>query len=241
MTARALVTCKFSRAGRSTWRRSGLVRRAAEAAGEGPEITAVRHPLLPLRGGARRGTQTYMFGITLRARNAANPFWELVDKASAFETTPSIRALGYSPHITLARCPAIETARLIAAAEVFDGEAAFGLTFERIEAFDTEPLVLWLKPSGDQRLIDAHARLHAALDPTLCDTHYRPGNWRPHLTIAMAIAASQRQAALDIAKRPFKPFTLTFDVVDCLSWPPVSILQTRRLDQERFRSVAHEA
>lgn len=171
-----------------------------------------------------------MFGITLRAQNAANPFWELVDKASAFEAAPSIRTLGYSPHLTFARYPAIETSRLLAAAEVFEGETAFALTFEGIEAFDTEPLVLWLKPSGDQRLIDAHARLHAMLDPTFCDPHYRPGNWTPHLTIAMAIDGAQREAALDFAKRPFEPFTLTLDVVDCVSWPPVSVLQTRMLD-----------
>ncbi len=179
-----------------------------------------------------------MLGITLRTRNAANPFWELVDKASAFETAPSIRALGYFPHITLARCPAIETSRLIAAAEVFEGETAFALTFEQIEAFDTEPLVLWLKPRRDQRLIDVHEKLHAMLDPALCDPHYRPRNWTPHLTIAMAIEGTLREAALGFAARPFEPFSLTFDAVDCVSWPPVSILQARTLTESRLRNRA---
>lgn len=176
-----------------------------------------------------------MFGITLRARNPAEPFWALVDKASAFETAPSIRTLGYFPHLTLARYEAIETPRLIAAAEVFEGEPAFALTFEQIEVFETAPLVLWLQPSPDQRLIDAHDRLHAVLDPTLCDPHYRPGNWTPHLTIAMSINGAQREAAHDFARRPFEPFTLTLNVVDCVSWPPVSILQTRRLNESRPR------
>lgn len=170
-----------------------------------------------------------MFGITLRTRNAAKPFWELVDQASAFEAAPSIRALSHFPHITLARYPAIETSSLAAAAEALKGEPAFVLTFERIAAFDTEPLVLWLEPSRDQRLIEAHARLHARVDPALCDPHYLPGNWAPHLTVAMAIPASQREAALDFARRTFTPFTLTFDVAECVSWPPVSILQTRSL------------
>ncbi|MGO4677056.1 2'-5' RNA ligase family protein [Bosea sp. 2YAB26] len=173
-----------------------------------------------------------MFGITLRTQDPAKPFWALVDKASAFETAPSIRALGYFPHITLARCPAIGTSSLAAAAEALAGEPAFALTFERIEFFDTEPLVLWLNPSLDQRLIEAHARLHARVDPALCDPHYLAEHWRPHLTIAMAIGGTQRESAFDFAKRPFAPFTLTFDVADCLSWPPVSILQTRTLDQE---------
>ncbi|KFC74790.1 hypothetical protein FG93_00969 [Bosea sp. LC85] len=170
-----------------------------------------------------------MFGITLRTRSAAKPFWDLVDKASAFESQPSIRALGYWPHITLARYPAIETSRLAAAGEALVGEPAFSLTFERMEAFATEPLVLWLEPSRDQRLIEAHARLHARVDPALCDPHYLPEHWRPHLTIAMAVPASQREAALDFARRPFTPFTFTFDVAECVSWPPVSILQTRSL------------
>lgn len=170
-----------------------------------------------------------MFGITLRTRSAANPFWELVDKASAFEDAPSIRALGYFPHLTLARCRAIETSRLAAAAETLEGEPAFALTFERMAVFDTEPLVLWLKPSRDRRLIDAHARLHALVDPALCDPHYLPERWTPHLTVATAIAATQRDAALDFARRPLAPFTLTFDVAECVSWPPVRVLQTRSL------------
>ena len=173
-----------------------------------------------------------MFGITLRTQDPATPFWELVDKASAFETAPSIRALGYFPHITLARYRAIGTSSLAAAAEALKGEPAFALTFERMAFFDTEPLVLWLAPSPDPRLIEAHAKLHARVDPALCDPHYLPEHWWPHLTIAMTISGPKREAALDFAKRPFAPFALTFDLVDCVSWPPVSILQTRTLAQE---------
>jgi len=58
---------------------------------------------------------------------------------------------------------------------------------------------------------------------------YRPLQWQPHLTVAMAIDVSQRAAARHFAERPFESFTLTFDCLDFFSWPPVSILRTLSL------------
>lgn len=172
-----------------------------------------------------------MFGITLSTSSTAQPFWDRVDAAAALENAPSVRALGYRPHITLARYATAEAPKLIRAMTAFESESAFSLAFDRIEMFDTEPLILWLSPRHDQRLLDAHARLHAVLKPesALCDPNYRPERWRPHLTIAAAIEASQRDRALELVSEPFAAFTLTFDLADCVSWPPLSILQTRRL------------
>ena len=168
-----------------------------------------------------------MFGITISTSSNAAPYWELVERASAFEASPSIRTLGYPPHITFSRYLKIETSVLVNSASALDGETAFSLTFDKIAAFATDPLVLWLSPQPDQRLIDAHSRLHKLVDSDLCDPNYLPGSWRPHLTLATAIDARYRNVALEFAKLPIEPFTLTFDVTDCVSWPPVAILQTR--------------
>jgi 2'-5' RNA ligase len=170
-----------------------------------------------------------MYGITLSTRSEAKAFWALVDEASAFESAPSVRALNYAPHLTVTRYAAVDEAQLLAALEAFEGEPAFSLTFERIATFETEPLVLWLAPRPDRRLIAAQARVNVLLDPALCDPHYRPGAWRPHLTLAAAVGHAQRDAARRFAARPLEPFSLTFDVVDCLSWPPVRVLGTREL------------
>ena len=175
-----------------------------------------------------------MLGITLCASSAAKTFWDHVDEASALEDVPSIRRLGYRPHLTLTRYSMIEPSVLRKGMEVFDGQAAISLNFDRVEFFDVEPLVLWLAPRRDQRLLDLHRRLHAALEPEapLCDPHYAPARWKPHLTVAMAIPASRRSDAFKLASRSIDAFELTFDRVDCVSWPPVKVLRTLALTEE---------
>jgi 2'-5' RNA ligase len=170
-----------------------------------------------------------MFGLTLRTGSDARPFWQLVDRASAFECSPSIRGLGYPPHITLTRYSEVSLDLLLGTARAFQGEQAFSLIFDRVGIFDADPIVLWLSPQYDQRLIDLHAKLHDIVDPVLCDPHYRPRQWKPHLTIAMSIAVAQRRQALELAAQPFEPFSMTFDAVECVSWPPVRVLHSLRL------------
>jgi 2'-5' RNA ligase len=167
-----------------------------------------------------------MLGITLTTSSPAAAFWDHVDEASALENAPSIRALCYRPHLTLTRYSAIEPSVLRKGMEVFDGQAAISLYFDRIDFFDIEPLVLWLAPRQDQRLLELHGRLHAALEPKAppCDPHYAPERWKPHLTVAMAIPASKRPAVLKLVSRSVDAFELTFDGVDCVSWPPVQVL-----------------
>lgn len=170
-----------------------------------------------------------MIGITLCTTSEARPFWQWVDRASAWEMVPSIRALGYPPHLTLARYPDLPADILREALARCVHEKPVPLTFDRIGLFDVDPLVLWLSPRNDQRLIGLHARIHESIDPALCDPHYRPGQWTPHLTIAMAIPANRREQALALAAERFEPFSLAFDVIESVSWPPVRVLETAQL------------
>lgn len=171
-----------------------------------------------------------MFGITISATSDALPFWELVDEASRLEPTSSIRALAYPPHITLARYQQISPDLLFAAATAIEGQR-LALTFDRIGIFDTDPIVLWLSPRPDRHLLDMHDRLHKAAGSTLCDPYYRPKQWTPHLTLAMSIPSERRALALEFAERAFEPFSMTFETVECVSWPPVRVL--RRLPLRR--------
>ncbi|WP_082766927.1 2'-5' RNA ligase family protein [Bosea sp. PAMC 26642] len=170
-----------------------------------------------------------MFGITLRTTSDAGPFWQWVARASAFEPSPSIRSLGYHPHITLTRYPDVSIDLLLSVARAFEGETPISLTFDRVSVFDTDPLVLWLSPRRSQRLLDLHARVHKIITPRLCDPHYRLREWVPHLTIALSVAIAQRSQSLELAAQPFEPFVMTFDAIDCVSWPPVRVLSTQRL------------
>lgn len=170
-----------------------------------------------------------MIGITLRTTSDARPFWQWVDRASAFEAASSIRALGYPPHLTLARYADVVPDILSKALAFFAKAEPVALTFDRIGLFDVDPLVLWLSPRSDQRLLDLHANIHGVVGPTLSDPYYRPGQWTPHLTIAMAIPAERRTSALALATEQFEPFTLTFDVAESVAWPPLRVLGTTQL------------
>lgn len=170
-----------------------------------------------------------MIGMTLRTTSEARSFWQWVDRASAWEAASSIRALRYPPHLTLARYADLPPEILREAFASFAKEKPVSLTFEGIGLFEGDPLVLWLSPRSDRRLIDLHARIHEIVDPALCDPHYRPGHWTPHLTIAMAVPACRRENALALAAEAFAPFSLVFDALDCVAWPPVRVLETMRL------------
>ncbi len=170
-----------------------------------------------------------MIGITLCTRSEAPPFWQWIDRASALEASSSIRALGYPPHLTLARYAGSSPDRLSEAFAIFAEERPIALTFDRVGLFDVHPLVLWLSPRSDRRLIDLHARIHEIVGPALCDPYYRPGQWTPHLTLATAIPVERRESAVALTAERVEPFTLVFDVAESVAWPPLRVLETTQL------------
>lgn len=170
-----------------------------------------------------------MLGITIRASAKAEPFWQLVNRVSAFETQPSVTNLNYAPHLTLARYENIDPNLLTAGLDAFNGVYRISLVFDRICIFDAEPLVLWLSPRLDSRLLEVHAKLHALIGELRSDPHYRPGVWQPHCTIASAVSPEQKLAAKAFADRPIEPFAMTFDIADALEWPPVTQIGSCKL------------
>ncbi len=171
------------------------------------------------------------FAICLKAANdTAEPIRTLWQEAARFEMRPSMASLDYPPHLTLAVYDAIDPARLRAVlAEAFAGAPALSLTFARLDYFDTEPLVLWAAPLPLPALHGAHEAVHARIDPALCRPHYWPGAWVPHCTLGMNVRPERRAAAIALAARPIAPFRVTFDVADCVSFPPVVVLGEVRL------------
>jgi 2'-5' RNA ligase len=116
-----------------------------------------------------------------------------------------------------------------ALAEAFAGASALNLTFARLDYFHTEPLVLWAEPSPLPALNSAYEAVHARIDPSLCHPHYRPGAWVPHCSLGTKIPADRRAEAITLAVQPIEPFQVTFDVADCVSFPPVVVLREHRL------------
>jgi len=164
------------------------------------------------------------------ANDSAAPVLDLWREASRFETTPSMEALNYPPHLTLAVYQDIEMSSLVAAVQkIFGSMPPVSIEFSGIGHFPNEMLVLWGRPADDRALRKIHAAIHEEIDPALCHEHSRPDRWQPHCTIAMKIPASAADQALAWATSTSARFTLTFDAVDCISFPPVEILREVKL------------
>lgn len=169
------------------------------------------------------------FGINLRADGDASPYWELVDRASALETEPTIRPLGYSPHITLAKYDEVAVDELESAINKVADSSRLTLTFERLGSFDPGFLILWAAPTARHELDTLHEQVHSIIDPARCHPPYRPISWVPHCSIALRVDNRNRGAANRLLAKGIAPFTLTFGVVDFVAAPPIAILGERDL------------
>ncbi|AYG65309.1 MULTISPECIES: 2'-5' RNA ligase family protein [unclassified Rhizobium] len=171
------------------------------------------------------------YAIVLKCTgDSATPVTDLWREASRFETTPSMQALNYPPHLTFAVYPDVAVPWLVAAAQkAFANVPPLSIEFSGIDHFPNEMLVLWARPVDDRVLRQIHSAIHDEIDPALCHEHSRPDRWQPHCTIAMKISAHAAEEALTWAKATPARFTLTFDAVDCVSFPPVEIIREVKL------------
>ena len=165
--------------------------------------------------------------ITVKAVNeTARPILSLWEQIGRFESRPSMRSLGYPPHITLAVYDDVARDVLGSVVEaVFAGTPALRVTFDGVRHFDGAPLVLWASPTPCAGLAQAHAAIHGRVDPSRCRAHYRPGAWVPHCTLGTEVLEARRQDALDFARRAVVSFDVVFDVADGVAFPPVEVIR----------------
>jgi 2'-5' RNA ligase len=171
--------------------------------------------------------------INIRADGpSASEVERLWDQVAAFEDEPSMRALGYRPHFTFAiyDSPEIEEKTAWEAMmRAVANEAPLRVEFKRIRWFVGSPLVLWAEPTTDQVLARWHASISETIDPAHCRPHYRPGAWRPHCTLGARIVDAKKDDAIAFARSFDRRFTVLFDVVDCVAFPPVRVIAEQRL------------
>lgn len=173
------------------------------------------------------------FAVSLRSDHpsaeAVRALWRDVEP---FEDRPSMALLGYPPHVTLAVYdsgaigePELREA-LHRTSEDLD---VLSLTFDAIRTFDGPPMVLWAAPRPSMVLQTLHAAVHTVIDPVHCRPHYRPEVWVPHCTLGTQVKEDQREAALAFASAFIDEIEVIFDVLDCVSFPPVAGVEMRRL------------
>lgn len=169
--------------------------------------------------------------VTLRAGDAElAPILAAQAEAERLEDAPSIRMLGYAPHLTLALFSGRRRDEVMAAmAALAVPRGGFTLEFLRLRYFDGASLVLWLEPAADAGLRAMQAGLVAALGPQGCDPHYTPDGWVPHCSIALAVPPHRLDRVRALCAAEFKPFRVRFDRLDCVEFPPVEILASREI------------
>ena len=171
------------------------------------------------------------FAITIRAPGEAGaPLRAYWKRFARFEALPSMAALSYPPHVTLAVYEHIREDRLREALyRAFGGQGAISLRFCRLARFEEPNLVFWAAPDPCEPLLLAHAAIHRAIDPALCEAHYRPENWVPHCTLATHVTGADKAGALALADEPIDAFEVRFGWADCVEFYPVRIIDELRL------------
>jgi 2'-5' RNA ligase len=154
-------------------------------------------------------------------------YWE---RFARFEAAPSMAALSYPPHVTLAVYERIREHQLRDALHrAFVGQGPISLRFRKLSRFEEPRLVFWAAADPCEPLRLAHAEIHRAIDPALCEAHYRPTNWVPHCTLAINVTDVGKTGALALADAPIEAFQVTFDWADCVEFYPVRIIEELRL------------
>jgi 2'-5' RNA ligase len=171
--------------------------------------------------------------INIRADDpSASEVERLWDQVASFEDKPSMRTLGYRPHLTFAIYDSPDIDEEIAWQAILRAvkdETQLRVEFRHIRWFTGPPLVLWAEPTTVQVLARWHASISASIDPVHCWPHYRPGAWTPHCTLGTRISDAKRDDAMAFARSFDGNITVLFDVVDCVAFPPVRVISELRL------------
>jgi 2'-5' RNA ligase len=173
-------------------------------------------------------------GITAPGETASRlrEYWSIF---SRFERAPSMAALNHPPHVTLAVYDSILERQLTEALHsIFAAHPPIPLRFDKIAFFETPELVFWAAPDRSEPLLHAHSAIHELIDPGLCRTHYQPGIWVPHCTVATQVTASNREEAIALATETIEPFEVLFDTAECVEFYPIRTIEECSLSMEHL-------
>ncbi len=140
-------------------------------------------------------------------------------------------ALGYAPHLTLAVfADDANLTRLLDATR--DNAArwpAEPIILSSLGMFPGSLAGLFLAPIVTATLLARHTALSASLAGEPVDTHYIPGHWVPHVTLARDITdPAGAVAALDLSRLPFDATPVAMELV---RFRPVTVLARQALIQ----------
>jgi len=140
----------------------------------------------------------------------------------------TVTARGVRPHLTLAVYGDLDAGAVSSRLAAFArAEPRMPLAIPALGAFPAIGAgAVYLAPTPTVALLDLQARLHAAL-PDLaeaCHRHCRPGQWVPHVTLAMDLPAGDLAPALAAAAQDWSPLQARATGLGFLSFHPVRVV-----------------
>jgi len=172
------------------------------------------------------------YSINLRSNNdSADVIRSLWSECELLEDSPSMAALNYPPHITLAIYDDISEHELFNAFDIaMDEITQITSRVEHLGCFEApHAIILWAAPTLPSIVHSLHARIHSLIDTDRCRPNYRPGAWVPHCSLATTIDLSKKAEAVNIANRSIEPFEVVFDTADCALFLPVEVVHEKNL------------
>ena len=172
------------------------------------------------------------YALNIRSDNgSSDPIRLLWKECGSLEDQPSMEALNYPPHITLAIYDDVNLADLFRAFDsAFATLSKVKIRFHAIGYFEVpHALILWADPDLPPSITSIHKHIHRSIDIKLCRPSYRPESWIPHCSLATSIDPSRREDAMAIVQRSIEPIEVEFDVADCVSFMPVEVLHEKAL------------
>jgi 2'-5' RNA ligase len=171
---------------------------------------------------------------------AVRGLWAALEAAGI--PTPA-REVG-RPHLSLARCDAVDPARLAAALSGFArAESAFEIAFGGLGVFAPEAWV-FLAPVASERLLQLHARVHDWLGGLTADASgvtavhsdsYAPGRWVPHCTLTTRLEPALAAKAVERCLRTDLPRAARIERIGLTHYPPVAELHSYVLGSRKTR------
>lgn len=164
------------------------------------------------------------------AEQAVRKVWDGIGTALG---KASLSELGARPHVSLAVYDddLVTTGFPEQLHEFAQSIYPFDSFLSSVSVFTRQDGVVFLAPVVTRQLLAVHAQFHDVFsrhEKTVV-AHYLPGNWVPHCTVAIDLAAPELTEAMAYCCEAFQPVTGRFQEIGLVEFRPVKELSTYKL------------
>ena len=161
---------------------------------------------------------------------AVRRIWSEIADGTGIST---MSASGGRPHVSLAvYSDDLDHHSLARTLSAFSGSLVpFGFDLVSAGTFPTSEGVVFLAPVVTGELLGLHEQFHTAFARygDWASTHYLPGNWVPHCTVATDLTDAMIGQAIQRCREQFRPIHGRFQKIGLVEFRPIRELATFQL------------